>query len=134
MSRKIVCALPHNAKVCKGKDEGGRWELVQGLPGKIHSNIDMFQVVTLDVTKALAIIDNSYVYFSEDAGKRWEKLPGHFPRRYTALLLKYTTRPHDFLANGYCYPPALIENPPSSYLNPIFLKVSFKRASYLDFP
>jgi hypothetical protein len=69
----------------RSEDPGDKWKLVEGLPERIHSNIDTYQVVVIDSSKAIAIIENSSIYFSEDIGKSWVKLSSQFPRLYTAL-------------------------------------------------
>jgi hypothetical protein len=67
-------------------DEGDHWELAEGLPDRIRMNIDTYQIIILDESKSVVIIDNSLVYFSGDTGKSWKKLPGHFPKLYTAIV------------------------------------------------
>jgi hypothetical protein len=79
---------PHgqaDALLYRSVDSGENWELSEGLPEKIRNNIDTYQVIILNKSEAVAIIEDSLVYFSGDTGKSWTKLSGNFPRLYTAI-------------------------------------------------
>lgn len=81
---------PHgqaDARLYRSDDAGERWQLVQGLPADISANIDTFQVTALADGKALAVVENTQLYRSEDWGLHWTKIREDSPRVFGILAV-----------------------------------------------
>ncbi len=80
---------PHgdvDAQLYWSNNEGRNWYPAKGIPEKLQTNIDTFQLVIAKKGMALAIIDNISLYETNDYGINWIKIGGNYPKLFTILF------------------------------------------------
>lgn len=80
---------PHrdvDAQLYWSDNEGKNWYQANGIPDKLQTNIDTFQLMITGKGTSLAIIDNRSLYQTNDYGMNWIKTGENYPKLFTILF------------------------------------------------